>query len=107
MTLKLIFAVPAMILALSASPATAEEFVTAKVSYAGLDLASPEGVSRLDKRLTSAIRKVCRQGGVHDLKSMQAFRQCITETTARTEQQRERVIMAYLVRHGTTQLASR
>jgi UrcA family protein len=107
MTLKLIFAVPAMILALSATPGTAEEFATAKVSYAGLDLASPEGVSRLDKRVAGAIRKVCRQGGVYNLTTMRAFRQCIAETTARTDGQRERVIMAYLVRHGKTQLASR
>lgn len=107
MTLKLILAIPAMIFALSATPATAEEFATAKVSYAGLDLASPEGVSRFDKRVASAIRKVCRRGGVYDLKTIRASRQCIAETTARTQQQRERVIMAYLMRRGTTQLASR
>lgn len=107
MTLKLILAIPTMILALSATPATADEFVTAKVSYAGIDLSSPEGVRRLDKRLEGAIRKVCRQGGAYNLKTMRDFRQCVSETTARTEWQRERVIMAYLARHGSTQLASR
>ena len=107
MTLKLILAIPTMILALSAAPATADEFATAKVSYAGIDLSSPEGVHRLNKRLDGAIRKVCRQGGVYNLKTMRDFRQCVTETTARTDRQRERVIMAYLARRSTTQLASR
>ena len=108
MNLKLIFAIPTMILALSATPAAAaDEFVTAKVSYAGLDLSSPDGVHRLDKRLGTATRQVCRQGGATNLKSMREFRQCITETTARIQKQRERVIMAYLARHGSTQLASR
>ena len=107
MTLKLFFAIPTMILALSAAPATADEFVTAKVSYAGIDLSSPEGVRRLDKRLDSAVRKVCQQGGAYDLKTIRAFRKCVTETTARTEAARERVILAYLARHSSTQLASR
>lgn len=107
MTLKLILAIPTMILALSAAPATADEFVTAKVSYAGIDLSSPEGLRRLDKRLNAAIRSVCHQGDAYNLKTMRVVRQCIAETTARTQAQRERVILAYLARQGTTQLASR
>ncbi len=73
---------------LAAAPAVAQELNTQLVSYADLDLASPAGVSTLDARLDSAVRRVCRSNERPTLQDLQEARAC--QTSARSEADRQR-----------------
>lgn len=55
---KILAVAAALGLALPAAPALAE-YQSIAVSYGDLDLASPQGQKRLDRRIESAARKVC------------------------------------------------
>ena len=69
----------------AANPARAE---TRIVSYAGLDLASPEGQSVLDGRIASAIRQVCGRAYPTDLQSQRQVERCRVQTLADVQAQR-------------------
>jgi UrcA family protein len=52
------------------------------VRYADLDLTSPAGRARLDRRIEAAVREVCGEAPSFDLARRHAVRQCLTETRA-------------------------
>ncbi|WP_191229022.1 UrcA family protein [Aurantiacibacter xanthus] len=64
-TIKLALAASALALAptVSAAEGTGEQR-SARVSYVDLDLATPEGVAELDRRIDSAAREICAVDGV-------------------------------------------
>ncbi|MBX7494653.1 UrcA family protein [Qipengyuania sp. 6B39] len=53
-------------LAMTAAPTLAQDAQSVHVSYADLNLASPEGQKRLDRRIDNAAREVC---GYHAVRS--------------------------------------
>ena len=62
-TIKLAIAASALALAPALSAAEGDQR-SAKVSYIDLDLATPEGVAELDRRIDSAAREICAVDGV-------------------------------------------
>lgn len=85
------FALAAATLGLIASPALAgpKEAPTTSVSFAGLDLATPEGQSALDARIDTAARSICRVDQVRTgtrLKSAKS-RACYTKARASAKKQ--------------------
>ena len=71
--------------AAAANPAQAE---TRTVSYADLDLSSPEGQAVFDSRIASAIRQVCGRAFPTDLQSRREVDRCRSETLADVQAQR-------------------
>jgi UrcA family protein len=69
----------------AASPARADHRV---VSYADLDLTSPQGQAVLDSRLTSAIRQICGRAYPTDLQSQRQVERCRAQTLADVQAQR-------------------
>lgn len=65
-----------------ASPMQATEF-EALVSHRDLDLTTAEGVSRLDERVRTRVRQMCRGGG-RDLDAILRERECQTGALAAT-----------------------
>ena len=49
---------------------------TASVRYADLDLATPDGVARLDRRIRVAVSAVCGTADIRDLSRAALVRQC-------------------------------
>lgn len=76
-TRPLIFAA-ALAAALTNTPAMAEH-KTVAVSYADLDLATEEGMTRLQERLDVATRKVCRVEGLDRLRANAGRAECMRE----------------------------
>jgi UrcA family protein len=60
-----------------ANPASAQ---TRIVSYADLDLSSPEGQEALDRRIRTAVEQVCGRPYPTDLVSQQHVRRCRIDT---------------------------
>ena len=69
----------------AASPARAD---TRSVSYADLDLTSPQGQAVLDSRISSAIRQVCGRAFPTDLQSRRQVERCRSATLADVQAQR-------------------
>ncbi len=88
MFLRTIALAAASAAALAATPATASdivvapETVTVRVSYADLNLASPQGRAQLDRRIAGAARSIC---GTYDPAQLEMFtlvRTCRQEAIA-------------------------
>jgi len=84
----------------SASAQQAPRQVT--VSYSDLDLASTAGESELNRRVGSAVRRVCASNGTRDLKSRQIAQACAAETLANAQRS---VQLAVNSAHSGQQLA--
>ena len=69
----------------AANPAQAEG---RRVSYADLNLSSPEGQAVLDSRIASAIRQICGRAFPTDLQSAHQVERCRSETRADVQAQR-------------------
>jgi UrcA family protein len=82
--MKTIFAIAATLIAASqATVVFAQSIETIKVSYSDLNIHSPEGAVKLDRRIGNAARIVCGHDSAFDLKSRAAAARC--ETKARNE----------------------
>lgn len=57
------------------------------VSFAGLDLASPEGQQMLDRRLHAALNQVCGRDDMRDLALASSVRRCRRDAMAGTRPQ--------------------
>lgn len=60
---------------ITVTPAAAEE-VSVAISFADLDLSSPDGTAALEQRIDSAVRKVCSKPDLRLLKEMVAWEEC-------------------------------
>ena len=84
--------------AIKAAPALAEAPTSAVnvslVRTADLDLASNDGLKRLDQRLANAAREVCGTASHVDIEGKNAVRKCRDETLAQAKGQREAVLAA-------------
>jgi UrcA family protein len=69
----------------AANPAQAE---SRTVSFADLDLTSPNGQAALDRRLENAVRQVCGSPYPIDLQSVNEVTRCRRETRANIQAQR-------------------
>jgi UrcA family protein len=69
----------------AANPAHAE---SRTISYADLDLSSPEGQAVLDSRIANAVRQVCGRAFPTDLQSRRDVDRCRSQTLAETQAQR-------------------
>ena len=78
--------------AIKAAPALAQEAPpvvhSTVVQTADLNLGSEAGLRKLDRRLANAAREVCGDASVADLEGRNQVRQCIDETLARANAQR-------------------
>jgi UrcA family protein len=70
----------------------ADDMVTYSVPVADLDLTSEAGVVALDRRLNSAVIKVCVRNGVRGLAALQAEQSCKIETRAAVTRKRDALI---------------
>ena len=59
---------------------------TVRVSYADLNLSTPAGRERFERRLAAAVQRVCPFVYARDLAAQQAARSCIAETHADLKQ---------------------
>lgn len=75
-----------------ASAAPAEPVPTRAVSYAHLDLGSPKGQARLDRRIRAAAEAVCPGGDLRVSVRYLEHRQCVREAIARASSQRDRAL---------------
>ncbi len=91
-------ALPALVAAIAvtglqtAAFAGAPDARTASLSYAGLDLATPEGRQTLDGRIARAVRDVCAEPGVRDLGARQRERACAAETRSAVGMVRDQLV---------------
>jgi len=69
----------------AANPAQAEG---RRVSYADLDLTSPQGQAVFDRRIESAIRQICGRPFPSDLQTSHQVQRCRSETRADVQAQR-------------------
>ena len=88
--LALLAALPAPALAQEAQPSI-------RVSYADLNLASPAGVAKLDRRLAWAIHGVCaaQPRGADDLARQFDIQRCVRAKTAELAAQRNQLVDAH------------
>ena len=82
-------ALAAFAVAVSSMPVAAQE--ARLVGYADLDLSHAMGVARLDSRIASAVRSICRNGDPA-LRAKMAERRCTAEVQAEVRVQRELAI---------------
>lgn len=86
----------------AASPARAE---TRAVSYADLNLSSPQGQAVLDSRIATAIRQVCGRAYPTDLQSQRQVERCRAQTLADVQAQRNDALAQ--ARNDRIQLSAR
>lgn len=86
----------------AASPARAD---TRAVSYADLDLTSPQGQSVLDHRIATAVRQVCGRAYPTDLQSRRQVELCRSATLADIQAQRNDALAQ--ARNDRIQLSAR
>ena len=86
----------ASLLAFTATPALAEQPVTATatVQTANLDLSSQAGRSALDHRLAQAVKDVCGSASDVDIAGKNDVRRCRVETLANLTAERDERIAA-------------
>lgn len=98
-----LFAIAAI--ALNGTPAFAdptEPRPTVRVAAADLDLGTPAGIDRLDRRLAAAVRKVCPAYGPAGATSVYNRRDCLKAATLTAAAGRNRLLAA-----ADTRLAAR
>lgn len=78
---------------------------TEMVRYRDLDLTSPAGVAALDRRIASAITRVCEMPGVNDLTSASQERHC--RANARFSANHQRAVVLASANPGAIQLSGR
>ena len=84
MTRIIAFAFAALTLAAAGAPsATAETKTSLKVSYAGLNLASPADAWTMLNRLQKASRKACHTANLRTPEEQEWAQACMSETMAR------------------------
>lgn len=76
---------------------------TASVRYADLDLATPDGVARLDRRIRIAAKSVCGEADPRDLARMAPVQQCRAKAIVSAAPQ---IASAIESAHGDTRVAS-
>ncbi|MFO1261184.1 MAG: UrcA family protein [Sphingomonadaceae bacterium] len=93
MMLKPVLAFALAAAALHSPAFAAEENDQIIVHYEDLNLASAEGVSRLDHRISRAVENACTDpGSVREVWRLQNIQNCITAKRNAVAQQRARVI---------------
>ena len=77
-------------------PASAQQFEnrSIEVRYGDLDLSSPTGKARLDRRIRKAATEICGSPDLRDLKMAELARQCRIRTIANTRPQVAQLIEA-------------
>lgn len=95
----------ALFVAASATVPVFAQNVSKTVSYADLDLTTPDGQARLTSRLRQAVQKVCGVANPSDLKEMSAVRRCRRAAGERAGRDAEVVIANYGIR-SSDRLAS-
>ncbi|MFQ3666285.1 MAG: UrcA family protein [Sphingomonadaceae bacterium] len=73
---------------------------TAQVSFAGLDLASPDGQVELDARIDRAVRAVCTDSFTRDLAGRQREKACQAETRAAVGMMRDQLVANAMAGRG-------
>ena len=68
---------------LSVVPASAQD--AAEIAFHDLDLASPEGGARFDRRVDHAIDMVCHRPGRRSPAAMSAFQDCANDARAQVQ----------------------
>jgi UrcA family protein len=95
--MKMILAATAAALALSASPALAQDGSAPShivVSYADLDLSTDDGARRLDRRIRTAVETVCGPTSDADPAGKNDVLRCRAETLAFARAQRDSALAA-------------
>ena len=81
---------------------------TAVVSYADLDLGSPNGLATLNGRINSAASRLCFEGGRTDLATRLNWSRCFKTAVASAKPQIDRALAAKtLASSGTIKVAAR
>ena len=62
-----------------AESSAGRETVSVEVQYGDLNLQSPEGRRKLDRRVASAVRQICDNYGSRDLAQFMEIRRCVNE----------------------------
>ena len=78
--------------ALMPIPASAGDLQTRIVHYSDLDLTKSDGITRLDRRIRTAARSVCRLGDPRDLFVQTAITKCRSAALASAERQTQLAI---------------
>lgn len=105
--MKTILTIALAAVAFAASPALAQDPGASRltVSYADLDLSTPRGVARLDRRIRTAVEAACGPTSNADLHGTNLVSQCRADTLALARAQRDTAIAANSV-GSAVQLAS-
>ncbi len=90
---RFIFSAAAALAVAVGVPASAETRSTL-VEYSDLDLASPQGVQTLERRLRNAARQVCGAARIRPLKERMEYHNCIDEAGANAEEQVAAIVEA-------------
>lgn len=72
------------------------------VETADLNLGSPEGQARLDRRIGVAARRVCQRAGARSLSDLTKTRACEEAALASAQPQRDELVAAAEARDGRT-----
>lgn len=94
----------------AAAPCLAEPGTSRPVSYRDLDLASPAGVAALKARVHAAVRRVCPDVDLRELRQLRGMTACRSEAARMADAQIAAVIdtaQRLAAREGATQVASR
>lgn len=71
-----------------------------EVRFADLNLDTPEGLDRLNVRISAAVRSVCGQPDHHLLQQVVVVRDCRQDSTARAFAERDTILAARLAARG-------
>ena len=95
----------ALFVAATATVPVFAQNVSKAVSYADLDLSSPDGQARLNSRLRRAVQAVCGAANPSELKSLRTVRRCRRAAGEQAGRDAEVVIANYVIR-SSDRLAS-
>ena len=99
---RIALCVAALIVAIAQQSSVAAETSSAKVSLAGLDLSTPEGLGIARDRLHDAVRLACsRVADSRDLAHQPNFVKCVEDTQARAMQQVKKPALSEVEQSGT------
>jgi UrcA family protein len=84
---KIITAAIAAIAAIGFAGGAMAEDITVTVPYADLDLATQAGSAKLDHRIEGALKSVCAQPFIRDVRGMQDYEACKTAARAKAMEQ--------------------
>lgn len=102
--MKTLFAAALFVAATATVPVFAQN-VSKAVSYADLDLGSPDGQARLNSRLRRAVQTVCAVTNPSDLGERRAVRRCRLAASERAGRDAEVAVANYGIR-SSDRLAS-